>query len=369
MPARLSPFSAFGKRPARLLALSESQSLAQLLAPLLALAACSSLGLAGLASASPAAKAPPALDPAFVALLKTGNLETLTQACQSALSDGNAGQLRLLQQRLLTIKPAPQPLPVVLANADGLLRCQAPDLALQVLARYAPAPGPERTFWLVMQWRAAAAGLHHDLAAQALQLLAAGKLPGLEARQLPLKQKDDGTLVTRSALDLLAAHLESLGRNREAAEVLLASQASGALQAERYARAVALLDRLPLSQRQRLMELALEQAAASGSWGLVAQLLDQELALEASPSKPASQAMQRRLRLSGRIDDAYGEWQARRRAALGSSSPVPDATNQGRLAALEGQLRSPRAPGGHAAAPQPAPSPSASSPFPSAPQP
>ena len=197
MPARLSPFSAFGKRPARLLALSESQSLAQLLAPLLALAACSSLGLAGLASASPAAKAPPALDPAFVALLKTGNLETLTQACQSALSDGNAGQLRLLQQRLLTIKPAPQPLPVVLANADGLLRCQAPDLALQVLARYAPAPGPERTFWLVMQWRAAAAGLHHDLAAQALQLLSAGKLPGLEARQLPLKQKDDGTLVTR----------------------------------------------------------------------------------------------------------------------------------------------------------------------------
>jgi len=343
--------------------------LRSLLAPLLALAAGSSLGWAARASASPPAGAKPALDPAFAALLKTGNLEALTLGCQTALANGDGGQLRLLQQRLLTVKPAPQPLPVVLANADGLLSCQAPDLALQVLARYAPAPGPERTFWLVMQWRAAAAGLHHELAAQALQLLAAGQLARLEERQLLLKEKDDGTAVTRSALDLLAAHLESLGRNREAAEVLLASQVSGAPRAERYARAVALLDQLPLPQRQRLMELALEQAAASGSWGLVAQLLDQQLALEAGSAQPASQAMQRRLRLSGRIDDAYGEWRARRRARLDNHPLAADPANPARIAVLETQLRSPRAPGGHAAPPPPASPVPASPRSPSAPQP
>ena len=336
MPARLSPFSAFGKQAA----------------PLVALVACSSLWLGGVASARTPAKTSPALDPALAALLKTGNLDALAGGCQNALAKGDAGQVRLLQQRLLTVKPAPQPLPVVLANADALLACQAPDLALQVLARYAPAPGPERTFWLVMQWRAAAAGLHHGLAAEALQQLAVGRPAQLEERQLVVKEKDDGTAATRSALDLLADHLESLGRNREAAEVLLASQSSGAPRAERYARAVALLDRLPLPQRQRLMELALEQAAASGAWGLVAQLLDQQLALEAGSSTRPSQAMQRRLKLSGRIDDAYGEWLVRRRAALGKDPRNQDPAQQARMAALETQLRSPRAPGGHAAASQ-----------------
>ncbi|MCX5937964.1 MAG: hypothetical protein NTW02_07135, partial [Cyanobium sp. LacPavin_0920_WC12_MAG_62_9] len=111
---------------------------------------------------------------------------------------------------------------------------------------------------------------------------------------------------------------------------------------------VALLDALPIAQRQRLLELALDQAAAAGSWGLVADLLDQQLALDAGPGVAATQAMQRRLRLSGRIDDAYGDWLARRRDPL-----AQDPASQQRRSALELQLRSPRAPGGHAASPQP----------------
>lgn len=331
MPARPCPFSALGKSPGWL-----SLGLVALLS-----------GPALLPGGVPAARSTTAaakpIDPALVDLLKRGSLEDLAQACQAAVARGDASQVQLLQQRLLTIKPAPQPLALVLANADVLLTCQAPDLALQVLARYAPAPGPERTFWLVMQWRAAAAGLQHGLAAQALRQLAGGKVGALESRQLPVQEKQDGTVVTRPAIDLLAAHLESLGRNREAAEVLLASRLGGAPQAERFALAVSLLDRLPGAQRQRLMELALEQAAASGSWGLVAELLDQQLALEEGPGTRPSQAMQRRLRLSGRIDDAYGEWLVRRRRVL-----AQDPVNQGRLSLLDGQLRSPRSAGGHA---------------------
>jgi hypothetical protein len=272
----------------------------------------------------------------------------LAEACSLAVAEGNAGWVNLLQQRLLAIQPAPQPLAVVLANADALLTCQAPDLALQVLARYSPAPGPDRSLWLSMQWRAASAGLHHDLAAEALQQLAAGHPGALDARLLPVQEKEDGTVLSRSALDLLAGHLESLGLNREAAEVLLAGRKGGAPLAERYGRAVALLDALPIAERQRLLELALDQAAAAGSWGLVAELLDQQLALDAGPSAPATKAMQRRLRLSGRIDDAYGEWLVRRRDQL-----AQDPANLRRRSDLELQLRSPRSAGGHAASPQP----------------
>ena len=302
MPAGLSPFSVLGKGGTCLLGLLSFG----LLLPK--------------AGALPAQPVP-------------GTLDQLAQACQVAVAQGNASSVTLLQQRLLAVKPAPQPLAVVLANADGLLTCQAPDLALQVLA---------------MQWRAASAGLHHQLAADALQQLAAGQPGALDARLLPVQEKEDGTVVSRSALDLLAGHLESLGLNREAAEVLLAGRPGGAPLAERYGRAVALLEALPIAQRQRLLELALDQAAAAGSWGLVAELLDQQLALDAGPGVAATKAMQRRLRLSGRIDDAYGEWLARHRDQL-----AQDPASQQRRSALERQLRSPRAAGGHAASPQP----------------
>ena len=236
----------------------------------------------------------------------------------------------MLQQRLLGLHPAPQPLAVVFANAEVLLRCEAPDGALQVLARISPAAGAERIQWLVMQWRAAQAGLNHQVAANALRRLAAGNLAQLEALELPVSRRQDGTAVTRSALDLLAGHLESLGQRQRAAEVLLSGTQPGAVNAARLAQAVALFDGLPAVEQDRLLELALEQAATAGAWGLVGQILDQQLALGEGTPERAQRAAERRLRLSRGIDDAYAEWLL------------------GRTPELERQLRSPRSPGGHA---------------------
>ena len=239
----------------------------------------------------------------------------------------------MLQQRLLGLHPAPQPLAVVFANAEVLLRCEAPDGALQVLARISPAAGAERIQWLVMQWRAAQAGLNHQVAANALRRLAAGNLAQLEALELPVSRRQDGTAVTRSALDLLAGHLESLGQRQRAAEVLLSGTQPGAVNAARLAQAVELFDGLPAVEQDRLLELALEQAAAAGAWGLVGQILDQQLALgQGIPERTerTERAAERRLRLSRGIDDAYAEWLL------------------GRTPELERQLRSPRSPGGHA---------------------
>jgi hypothetical protein len=145
--------------------------------------------------------------------------------------------------------------------------------------------------------------------------------------------------VNRPALDLLAGHLESLGQRQRAAEVLVSSAQPGVATAARLAQAVALLEGLPAAQQERLLELALEQAAASGSWGLVAEILDQQLALAGSTPEQVARATERRLRLSARIDDAYGEWLLQRR----------DPAALSRQGDLERQLRSPRDPGGHAA--------------------
>lgn len=280
-------------------------------------------------------------DLALAPVLRSGSLDALAQVCLQLLEEGDMRLLQAVQARLLTIKPAPQPLPMVLANADVLLRCQAPQAALKVLERYGPAPGNERNQWLLLRWRAANAGLDHRVAAEALQELAGAQLASLETVLLPVRTNSDGSLNTRSALDLLAAHLESLGQPRAAAEVLLASRTPGEAMARRIAQALALLRQLPLSEQVRLLELALDQAAAAGSWGLVTELLDRQLALPVTPETAGvrAKAAERRIRLSRRIDDTYGEWRVQRTADL------------------ERQLRSPRAAGGHAAPTSAAPKP------------
>ena len=305
-----------------------------LLAALASGSALLALALLGPAPSGAAAK-PVELEPALKTLLASGNLRDFDGACATAVEQGDGPRLRLLQQRLLGLHPAPQPLAVMFANAEVLLRCEAPDGALQVLARISPAAGAERIQWLVMQWRAAQAGLNHQVAANALRRLAAGNLAQLEALELPVSRRQDGTAVTRSALDLLAGHLESLGQRQRAAEVLLSGTQPGAVNAARLAQAVALFDGLPAVEQDRLLELALEQAATAGAWGLVGQILDQQLALGQGIPERTERAAERRLRLSRGIDDAYAEW------LLGR-------TAQSRQAELERQLRSPRSPGGHA---------------------
>lgn len=228
---------------------------------------------------------------------------------------------------------------MVLSNANALITCLAPEAALSVLDRYGPGPGLERQQWLTLQWRAADAGLNHRRAAEALRRLGRGERSSLEAVALPVRLRDDGNLDTRSALDVLASHLAAMGRRREAADVLLAGRLPGQVAAERLKRAVALLSDLPLAQRNALLEMALDQAAAGGAWGLAAQLLDDQQALQRLEGGDPDPARQRRLRLSRRIDDAYAEWLLRR------DDPSQAERNQ----VLEQRLRSPREPGGHAA--------------------
>lgn len=302
------------------------------------------------ATATGAAVPEPMSAAAFAALLKAGDLDQLDAACRLSVAAGDRQRLALLRQRLLTMLPVPQPLPVVLANADVLLSCQQPQAALEVLDRFGPAPGAERTQWLLLQWRAASAALDHQRAALALERLAEGRLPALQEVLLPLRRRSDGTLVSGAALDALAAHLESRGLAAQAAEALLAAERQGPAGAERMQRVVQLLEDLPAAQRAALLDGVLQESAAAGAWGMVSELLDLQISLA------SDRARERRLRLSPRLDDAYGEWLLRR-----------DDPAQARRLQLERQLRSPRAPGGHAAAGPVVPAPSGSTPAPSVP--
>lgn len=277
-------------------------------------------------------------EPQFQELLQTGDLPALNLACQEADGFGFTKRLQLLQARLLEIAPAPQPFQTVLVNANALLSCRAPDGALIVLNRYSPRPGVERDQWLVQRWRAAQAGLHHALAVETLEQLAQGNPAQLELVALPFRLRDDGTIATRPGLDVYVEHLLVLGRRRDAAAALLAGQRLGKPMAERLQLAVALFQELPLQERDQLLERALDQAAAAEAWGLAIELLDQQWALLKAEGLAASRPRERLERLSQRVDDAYSAWSLARQ----------DPQQSERAAQLQQQLRSPRAPGGHA---------------------
>ena len=289
-------------------------------------AGTTSMPAAILSAPVPATPAP--IEPAaFAALLRTGTLEELDAACAEVMALEDRPRLRQLQQRLLEVVPWPQSLDVVLANADVLIRCRAPQAALTVLDRYGPGPGPGRVQWLLMQWRAANSALDHRRAALALERLTANQPASLAALALPLQRRPDGTVVTRPALDVLAGHLESRGFHQTAAAMLLAAATPGRPRAERVQQAVALLKALPPEQLEELLETALNEAAAAGAWGLVIDLLQAQAAL------PGGRGRERLLRLSPRLDDAYGEWRLRR---WNPSDP--------RVKELERQLRAPDPP-------------------------
>lgn len=309
-----------------------------MLAALAAVSATSGATAAPMPLPLPAAPRPveAMAEPAFLAVLTGGGLADLEQACQDAARFDRAERLRLLRDRLLVVRPVPQPFAVVLANANALLSCKAPETSLLVLDRYGPGAGAERDQWLIQVWRGASAALQHRRAAEALTRLAAGNLASLETVALPLLLREDGTLATRPALDALAEHLQILGENEQAARVLLAGRLPGTIAAERLARAAQLMASLPLEERDRLIEAALDQAAAAGAWGLASELLEQQRLQAQSGGGDPARALARHLRLSQRIDDAYGEWLLRRQ----------DPTATARSRALERRLRSPRDSGG-----------------------
>ncbi len=93
----------------------------------------------------------------FQQQLLQGDLPTLNQACLEAANFGFNQRLRLLQARLLEMAPAPQPLPTVLANANALLSCRAPDAALSAINGWCSVGAPPRractTDWLQKLWK------------------------------------------------------------------------------------------------------------------------------------------------------------------------------------------------------------------------
>ncbi|MEB3296632.1 MAG: hypothetical protein VKL23_03760, partial [Cyanobacteriota bacterium] len=72
---------------------------------------------------------PTARELAVGPILRSGTLEQLAQLCPGLIQDGETALLQKVQARLLSLRPAPQSLPVVLANAEALLVCQAPQSA------------------------------------------------------------------------------------------------------------------------------------------------------------------------------------------------------------------------------------------------
>ena len=262
-------------------------------------------------------------DAVFTQRLASSQLAPLEALCPEALTDRDPSRLQRLRQRLFTLLPPPQPLAPLIANAEALRRCGAPLLALQVLDRLSPAPGADRQIWLIAQWRLAASVLDHDRARRALERLAPGQRARLDTILLPVDESPSAQRRRWSALDALADHLEALGQPTQAAAVLLLVPQPGISGAQRLQTAARLLQTGALTsstgdhqgtglqqgaeQRHQLRERALQLAATAGAWGLVLELLDEQIQDPGADASRVALARARRLRLSPRLDDAYGE--------------------------------------------------------------
>ena len=255
----------------------------------------------------------------FAQWLQQADLGQLEQACSDPQIGASDGQRQQIRDRLLVLHPAPQAFELVLANANALLRCGSPDSAAVVLQRVSPGTAEQRSRWLTLRWRAAAAGLDHRQAALALRRLVDGDLAALTAVEL-----DPGV----NALDQLAAHEAALGRQCVAADVQLLAPAPTAQQ---LARAAAWLASSDLQRADRLLEVAVEQAAADQAWGLAVELLQQQLRQQRAAGGDGERPRQRLESLTARLDDRYGQWKLQGGDAV---DPL---------------LRSPREAGGHAA--------------------
>lgn len=277
---------------------------------------------------------------AFEAVLLEGDLTALQLACAEAVRFGLEERLRLLRDRLMTVAPSPQPFEVVMANARALMQCKAPDSVPEVLARFGPAPGPQRREWLLLSWQAAAAAFDQDRAVLALMRLAEGDRSRLEGVQLVIGLDDEGQPLTRSALDVLAEHQIANGQESEAVVTLLSARTAGVAAARRLGLASELLGDLEPERSGPLLEAALDQAAAVQAWSLAEDLLRLQLALELENGGSGDRPRERLRRLAMRVDDRFTLLD------LDRNAPVlePEQRQQ-----FEQELRSPRGPGGHAA--------------------
>ena len=270
-----------------------------------------------LAAATPLSEPQPMAEERFQQWLLESDLQQLEQGCTDPLIGATGGRQQQIRDRLLVLHPAPDSFELVVANATALLTCGSPDSAARVLNRISPAVGEERRRWLRLRWQAAAAGLDHREAALALRRLVNGDLIALASLEL-----GDGRL----GLDQLAEHEAALGRQAEAAAVLLLAP-----NAQRLAQAADWLAGADAAAADQLLEQALDQAAADQSWGLAVELLELQLSLQLAAGGDGARPRQRLQRLAAQLDDRYSLW----RLEGGDE--------------LDLGLRSPRQPGGHAA--------------------
>ena len=266
-----------------------------------------------LAAAIPLSEPQPMAEERFQQWLLESDLQQLERGCTDPL----IGRQQEIRDRLLVLHTAPDSFELVVANATALLTCGSPDSAARVLNRISPAVGEERRRWLRLRWQAAAAGLDHREAALALRRLVNGDLIALASLEL-----GDGRL----GLDQLAEHEAALGRQQEAAAVLLLAP-----NAQRLAQAADWLAGADAAAADQLLEQALDQAAADQAWGLAVELLELQLRLQLAAGGDGARPRQRLQRLAAQLDDRYSLW----RLEGGDE--------------LDLGLRSPRQPGGHAA--------------------
>ena len=257
----------------------------------------------------------------FQTVLLQMDVAAAQQACLDPQIVDSDRRRQALRDRLLALHPVIDSLDLVLANAEALMSCGAPEAAAVVLNRYSPRVGDERRQWLMLRWRAASAALDHRQAALALRRLVAGNLKALDAPLLP------GQV---NGLDQLALHEAAQGRDAVAVDVLLMGDLAGEQGAKRLARAAQWLDEDQFEQADQLLETALDQAAAAEAWGLAMELLRQQLQLQLAAGGDGARPRQRMLRLASVLEDRY---------ALQQLQPENDP---------DPLLRSPRDPGGHA---------------------
>ena len=261
----------------------------------------------------------------FQSVLAEMDLAAAEQACLNPRIANSDGRRQALRDRLLALHPVIDSLELVLANAEALMSCGAPESAAVVLNRYSPRVGDERR-QLLLRWRAAAAALDHRQAALALRRLVDGNLVALDAPLFPDQPLSDQI----NGLDQLALHEASLGRNAVAAELQLLGDLTGVQGAKRLARAAQWLDADQFEQADQLLETALDQAASAEAWGLAMDLLHQQVQLQLAAGGDGARPRQRIQRLATVLNDRYALQQLQPEA-----EPDP-------------LLRSPRDPGGHA---------------------
>ena len=270
-----------------------------------------------LAAAIPLSEPQPMAEERFQQWLLESDLQQLERGCTDPLIGATGGRQQEIRDRLVVLHPAPESFELVTANATALLTCGSPDSAARVLNRISPAMGEERRRWLRLRWQAAAAGLDHREAALALRRLVNGDLIALASLEL-----GDGRL----GVDQLAEHEAALGRQEEAAAVLLLAPNT-----QRLAQAAEWLAGADAAAADQLLEQALDQAAADQAWGLAVELLELQLRLQLAAGGDGARPRQRLQRLAAQLDDRYSLWRL-------------DGGDE-----LDLGLRSPRQPGGHAA--------------------